>query len=231
MGILGTQAARLRKRFWSSPQMLADELYSMFTADVPVVIDSPLQIQNPTNAPAIQITQSEEAAPGMPAISITNPPGGGGFTAAPVAVVPSGPVGPRTTTPPSGTTTTPSTGSNIVSRTSRFQTTERHDFKGTITGGSGRSYTIALEDNLREPQPPGTEYTINAAATVTATVRDAADDAQWDAGTFVQVVTRTRRVQVDRRTAFDSAGNVISVYDTRTVLGSETWEFQLPVWL
>src|SRR5262245_47975157 len=82
MGFLRDEAMRLRRTKWGHPaaDLLAEELFAIFTSDVPFVIDSPVIIENETNDPplqirdfgdsdmSIQITKRREPPPDLPEI-------------------------------------------------------------------------------------------------------------------------------------------------------------------
>lgn len=50
MGFMRDQASRLIREKWANPNLLAEELYAMFTSDDPVNIDSPVTITSPTTS-------------------------------------------------------------------------------------------------------------------------------------------------------------------------------------
>lgn len=56
MGFLRDQASRLIRTKWiGNADLLAEELYAIFTGDVPIVFDSPVTIINETGEPAINV--------------------------------------------------------------------------------------------------------------------------------------------------------------------------------
>jgi hypothetical protein len=206
----------------------------MFTAKEPRRRSAvPLQIDNPGNAPGITITQNPVTNPKIPPILVQPPAGvSGTFHTDPIVVTDHSPGSDRNDT---GRNTPPSDGSNPKTPSRVEQTeytaTERTDFMGSITAGSGATYTISLEDNIQGPAAARQgDYTINASKTVSATCRLIDADAEIPTGTFINPVTRTRTIRVVRRKYIDSNGNTTSIAEDKTVT-NEDFTFQLAVWL
>lgn len=55
MGLFRDQASRLLRERWPDANLLAEELYAMFTSDVPVSIDSPVIITSTNGAPPLTL--------------------------------------------------------------------------------------------------------------------------------------------------------------------------------
>lgn len=236
MPILADQAIRLLRDDWvgdDGATRLSQELYAIFTGKEPLTISGPVQIDNPGNVPAITITQDPVTNPQIPPILVQPPAGSSGtFGTDPIVVTDKSPGSDRNDT---GRNPPPSDGSNPTKPVRVTQTTytctERTDFMGTISGGSGATYTIALEDNIQGPAAAAAgDYTINASATVTATCRTIDADAEITTGTFVNPVTRTRTLTVVRRTYTDANGKVTGIAEDKTV-AHEQFTFQVPVWI
>lgn len=60
MGIFKDQSLRLIREKWRDPNVLAEELYAILNSDKPIVIDSPIEITNNTDGPAITINNNRE---------------------------------------------------------------------------------------------------------------------------------------------------------------------------
>lgn len=93
MGFLRDQASRLIRTKWAgNTDLLAEEIYAIFTGDVPIVFDSPVTIVNNTNDPpltirdfgdsdqSIRITKQRQPPPDLPEIPPLDFDGVGGIT-------------------------------------------------------------------------------------------------------------------------------------------------------
>ena len=68
------QSPRLLRHLWSTPTQLAQELYAMFQADIPMTTDAPVTINNPNpQLPAVTIQQPNN--PNAPYINMKDPKG------------------------------------------------------------------------------------------------------------------------------------------------------------
>lgn len=242
MGFLVDQAIRLRRTHWDNAQQLSDELYAMFLDAGPIVIDSPLQVVHDGPGPAITIihnTDDPDAAPPIVEVPISTRGGSNQFPPSTAPGKSPKPGDPRQFPPTNNPGQTPAKGGSSV-RTVRAIGVERQDFMGTIVSGSGASYVIDIEDNLRDgigedglgdaPAQGSSSYSLNAPSQVTATCRQIASDATIAAGTFIDTVIRSRRVETTRIIIAGQNGAAAKVHTTKRVV-SEEWTFQVAVWL
>lgn len=71
MGLFKDQVLRLLREDWDSPKELAEELYAILNADIPLTLDGPITINNNSSEPAVTIQQS---GPSDSAIQIVKSP-------------------------------------------------------------------------------------------------------------------------------------------------------------
>lgn len=76
MSIFGDQVIRLLRTKWKSPQELAEELYAMFSADIPLKIEGPVEITTTTQEPPLTIRNYGDSPQDIRIISQNNTTGG-----------------------------------------------------------------------------------------------------------------------------------------------------------
>jgi len=121
ISMFGTEVIRLLREKWPNSTLLAEELFAILSPNIPLTHNAPLTINNPT------------AGPGL----IINNAGGGDTT---IRFDNNG--------TPVGSVTISGDGITFggdSSKTEKQKQPDRTAFVGTVTGGTGASYTVTLD--------------------------------------------------------------------------------------